>query len=479
MDRRLVLLLPCLLLVAACVAPARSCPVTEETPPDAPEVAEPVLPKRPRVLFVTQSVGYTHAVVKRSADGGLSLAETELIAATKDRWDVETTQDCATFDWSTLSSYDAVVFYTTGELPIPPEGRRLLLNYVSLGGGFVGIHPATDTLYSWPAYGRMIGGYFDGHPWHQKVRVKVENRDHPATKHLGESFEITDEIYQFKAWDRKKLQVLLSIDNASIDTKKKGVKREDSDFAVAWCKPYWDGRVFYTSLGHRPDVWKDERYLKHVTEGIAWTMERHRPDATVIETHVPPLLSSEHRDGWKQAGPGRFVIDEDGVATAEGGMGLLWYEPEAYRDFTLRLEFRQQKLSSNSGVFVRFPRVNGDPWKAVHEGYEVQIHGDKPSKHATGAIYSFRAPSHIPLKPPGAWNDMEIQCSAQRYTVTLNGEEITSFEGDRSLVGHIGLQNHGHADDAVSFRNIRIRRTPAVRVLLDILPFSPQPPPPR
>lgn len=88
----------------------------------------------------------------------------------------------------------------------------------------------------------MIGAYFDGHPWHEKIKVKVEDKNHPATKHLGDSFEITDEIYQFKGpYDRKNLNILLSMDTTAV--KKEG-KRADKDYALAWTKEYGKGRVF-------------------------------------------------------------------------------------------------------------------------------------------------------------------------------------------------------------------------------------------
>ena len=101
-------------------------------------------------------------------------------------------------------------FYTTGSLPLSDTQKADLIGFIRKGKGFAGSHSATDTFYDWKEYGNLIGGYFDGHPWHQKVRVIVEDRKHPATSHLGESFEITDEIYQFRApYDRKRLHVLM------------------------------------------------------------------------------------------------------------------------------------------------------------------------------------------------------------------------------------------------------------------------------
>jgi putative heme-binding domain-containing protein len=148
-----------------------------------------------------------------------------------------------------------------------------LLDYVKNGGAFAGAHCATDTFYALPEYGEMVGAYFDGHPWHEKVRMKVEDREHVATKHLGESFEIEDEIYQFKApFDRAKLHVLTSLDTASVDMKRDGVHRTDGDFATSWTKDFGRGRVFYTGLGHGADVWKDARFEQMLVGGFRWAM---------------------------------------------------------------------------------------------------------------------------------------------------------------------------------------------------------------
>ena len=102
-----------------------------------------------------------------------------------------------------LKKYDAIVFYTTGELPIGDAEKANLLAWIKSGKGFIGIHCATDTFYKWADYGDMIGGYFDEHPWHQEVKVKVEDPNTPATKGLPNPWVLTDEIYQFKDWDRR------------------------------------------------------------------------------------------------------------------------------------------------------------------------------------------------------------------------------------------------------------------------------------
>jgi type 1 glutamine amidotransferase len=165
-----------------------------------------------------------------------------------------------------------VVFYTTGELPIGDAEKANLLAWIKSGKGFIGIHCATDTFYKWADYGDMIGGYFNEHPWHQEVKIKVEDPNTPATKGLPNPWVLNDEIYQFKNWDRSKLHVLLSLDPSSVDLTKPTVHRTDRDFANAWTKTYGDGRVFYSALGHRSDLWQSPEYQAFLAGGIRWTL---------------------------------------------------------------------------------------------------------------------------------------------------------------------------------------------------------------
>jgi len=217
-----------------------------------------------QLLYVTQSCGYRHEVLPYSQEVMAKIGkESGAFTAT-------CTDDVATVDWNDLGRFDAIAFCTTGELPIPEEGRENLLRFVRGGKAFIGLHNATDTFYKWEPYGEMIGGYFNGHPWHQEVGVIVEDRTHPSTRHLGESFRIHDEIYTHRNWSRERTHVLMRLDNASIDiSKAKGV-RDDGDVALAWCHPYGEGRVFYTALGHGMPTWTDTRFHQHLLGGIQW-----------------------------------------------------------------------------------------------------------------------------------------------------------------------------------------------------------------
>ena len=221
-------------------------------------------PARKKVLYLIHSAGFKHQVLPLSGEIFKQICDGS------GSFDATVSEDCSLINRDGLKSFSAVVFYTTGELPISDEQKAAFLDFIKSGHGFVGIHSATDTFYKWPEYGELIGGYFDGHPWHQEVTVKVEDPKHPITKHLGSSFKITDEIYQFKSFSRDRVKVLLSLDTSSVDLTKQGVHRTDRDFALAWCRDYGRGRVFYTALGHRDEVWRDERFQRLLLEGLMW-----------------------------------------------------------------------------------------------------------------------------------------------------------------------------------------------------------------
>jgi len=251
----------------------------------------------PRLLVYTVSAGFEHDVVKQPSSGEPSLVERALVDLARDRGGFEAvpSRDAADFEKERLSRYAGVLFYTTGELPLSPAQRTALMEAVAGGLGFVGVHPATDTFYAWPEYGALVGGYFDGHPWHEKVRVRVEDREHAATRYLDVAFDIVDEIYQFRApYDRSRVHVLLSLDPEAIDLKREGVNRTDRDFALAWTREQGRGRVFYTALGHRPEVWADARFRAHLSGGIEWALRLDRaPEPLAAEDEALRVQARE------------------------------------------------------------------------------------------------------------------------------------------------------------------------------------------
>jgi hypothetical protein len=123
----------------------------------------------------------------------------------------------------------------------------------------------------------MLGGVFDGHPWSAEstVRIRVEDREHSSTRHLGEGFTITDEIYQHKEpYSRDEQHLLMSLDTENSPMDVEGIHRTDGDFGISWTRRQSKGRVFYSALGHRAEVWQDARFQQHLIEGMLWAAGR-------------------------------------------------------------------------------------------------------------------------------------------------------------------------------------------------------------
>jgi hypothetical protein len=227
----------------------------------------PLIAKEPkRLLCFTKTLGFRHT---GAIEAGLEVLP-ELGRKTG-AFTVIPSEDLADLSAGKLSGYDAIVFLnTTGNLPLSAEDKAALLQWLRDGGAFIGVHAATDCWYDWPEFGELIGGWFDGHPWHQDVGINVEDEDHPATRHLQDGWTIHDEIYQFKNFSRDRSHVLLSIDTTSVDVTKSN--HVEKDFAIAWCQEYGEGRVFYTGLGHDRNVFEDRAFQRHWVNGIRWAL---------------------------------------------------------------------------------------------------------------------------------------------------------------------------------------------------------------
>jgi len=213
------------------------------------------------VLMLRHSAGFEHSYLPNAEVAIKNIGKAN-------GWGVTTTHICQNISAERLANVDVLIFATTGSLPFDANQKKALIDFVKNGKGFFGIHNAADTGYDWPEYGELVGGYFNGHPWTQEVNVIVEDTNHPATRMLGKSFKVFDEIYTYKNWDRSKTHVLMSLDNKSIDISKGN--RPDNDYALGWCNSYGQGRAIYTALGHPDDLWSQEWFIKHITGCIKW-----------------------------------------------------------------------------------------------------------------------------------------------------------------------------------------------------------------
>jgi type 1 glutamine amidotransferase len=182
------------------------------------------------------------------------------------------TEDSSFVNDGFLAGIDCLVINNSTGTFLNEDQRAALLRYVENGGAVAGIHAATDALYDWPEFPKLMGGWFDGHPWNEEVTIDVEVPDHPACQGVPNPWKIADEIYQQRDWSRDDLCVLMSLNTEQTNMDKQGIKRADRDFGIAWCRQVGKGRSFYTALGHRNEVMDDPVWQVHFLGGMRWAM---------------------------------------------------------------------------------------------------------------------------------------------------------------------------------------------------------------
>ncbi len=274
----------------------------------------------PKVLVFSKTAGYRHANIEAGVAAIQQLGKAEGFV-------VEATEDSTIFTEENLKNYAAVVFLNTSGDVLNNWQQADFQRFIEAGGGFVGVHGAAATGYSWKWYGKLVGAFFDEHPDVQEATVTVADNSHPATKHLPAAWPSTDEWYNFKpvppndkvyitgaegnftqsstdsseaainvpkqvrwTYDSKQpfltenLKVLLTLDEASYKGGKHGASHP-----IAWAQEYEGGRSFYTGLGHTEERFSDENYLKHLLGGIEWAIGKGRLDYSKAKTQrIPP-----------------------------------------------------------------------------------------------------------------------------------------------------------------------------------------------
>jgi type 1 glutamine amidotransferase len=278
--------------VLAAVFAIAAAPENEQAPAGAAEKIGDALPAEGyaepadtrKLLVFSRTDGFRHRSIPT---GKLALQK---MGEKTGAFEAVISDDLANFEPGKIDQFDAIVFLNTTRNVFKgaEDEKRLqdsLMKFVRSGKGFVGIHAATDTLYNWPAYGEMINGYFNGHPWSAgtKVHIAIEEgkEDHPLTAMLGgEPLVFKEEIYQFKdPYDSSEVDMLLRLDPEKSD-QVKGLKRDDNDYGVAWARHWGEGRVFYCSLGHNHDIYWHPKVLRHYLAGIQWALGDYEVDVS-------------------------------------------------------------------------------------------------------------------------------------------------------------------------------------------------------
>ena len=215
--------------------------------------------KQPSVLIFSKTNGYRHQSIPVGIAAIKKLGEAN-------KFTVDATEDSLAFTDANLSKYTAVIFLSPTMNVLGDAEQKAFENYIHKGGGFVGIHAATDCEYDWPWYVKMVGASFLSHPQQQVAKIIVKDKNDLSTKHLPAVWERKDEWYNFKNMNPD-VHVLLAIDESSYTGGKNG-----DNHPMAWCHKYDGGRAFYTELGHTDESFSDPLYLQHLLGGIKFAM---------------------------------------------------------------------------------------------------------------------------------------------------------------------------------------------------------------
>jgi len=198
--------------------------------------------------------------------------------AQRNGFTVDATENAADFNDANLAKYDVVIFLcTTGDV-LNAAQQTAFEHYIQGGGGYAGIHSASDTEYDWSWYGGLVGAYFRDHPGvagvnqqFQQATINVEDRKSAATKRLPAQWTREEEWYNFRTNPREDVHVLMSVDESTYDPRGYSVPGGSppmGDHPISWCHEYDGGRAFYTALGHKGVYWKEPLLLSHVLGGI-------------------------------------------------------------------------------------------------------------------------------------------------------------------------------------------------------------------
>ena len=418
-----------------------------------------------------------------------------------------------------LADFDAIMFAnTTGDLeqfPLDEDGRNALMEFIRGGKPFIGVHAATDTYKDWPEFYQMIGGSFIDHPWHEEVVIEVEDPIHPAGQPVPSPWVLTDEMYRFKNYSRDGKHVILRMKSAAIKGEHDVTK---GDFPVAWAKYHGKGRVFYTSLGHREDVWDNPIFQQHLLGGIRWALGKElgklkidpelRLGHDIVASDWAPIFDGKNlkwgeewdatdgpvdsrlfgskEDGGAKSydldGRSHWTVRPTGILQGTGGgFSHIYYVGKEFKNFEYRADINVNP-DGNGGMYFRVPasvRKNNGRFPNWPKGFEAQINNGNPHDPTrTGSLYHYpdarllsedikRHMEYELEKDDGNfWWNMHVVAIDKHVVIKLNGkvvveQDVTAIPHGRDLLGpgYMAFQMH-HDNVRIRLRNIEVRELP-------------------
>ena len=220
------------------------------------------MPKGQDIIVFSKTTEFRHKSIAAGKEALRKIAE-------RNHWKVTFSENARIFNPESLEGVKVVVFLNTTGNILNATQEQHFEEFIQNGGGFVGIHSATVTEPNWAWYRKLVGTYFKNYMNIQKATINIIDPNHPCTQHLDQTWEHTDEWYNFiDPLDEKQYHILAELDESSYQGGGKGEKHP-----ISWCHEYDGGKVFYTALGHTKESYQEKEFLCHIEQGIRWTME--------------------------------------------------------------------------------------------------------------------------------------------------------------------------------------------------------------
>ncbi|MEV6815486.1 ThuA domain-containing protein [Micromonospora sp. NPDC051296] len=345
--------------------PAQAAPTTQTAPVAQPAPAAAPAPNAAAdpfsVLVFSKTAGFRHGSIP------VGIAAIQQLGATHG-FTVDATEDGGAFTDDNLARYQAVIWLSTTGDVLNPEQQAAFERYIQAGGGYAGIHAASDTEYSWSWYGGLVGAYFSGHPANQQATIKVEDPAHPSTAHLPERWSRYDEWYNFQTNPRGDVHVLATLDERSYSP---GAGAMGHDHPIAWCQDYDGGRAWYTGGGHTNESFAEPEFLTHLLGGIrtAAGVEGADCGASLTASFEKVTLDSNTSNPMELdiAADGRvFYIERDGrvqIVKPDTGNTVTAVQLDVFTGnedglIGIRLD---PDFASNGWVYLYYAPVTGGP----------------------------------------------------------------------------------------------------------------------
>ncbi|WP_116047409.1 ThuA domain-containing protein [Amycolatopsis palatopharyngis] len=414
------------------------------------------------VLVFSKTAGYRHGSIPTGIATIEELGEQNGFA-------VDATEDAAAFTDENLAGYDAVVWLSTTGDVLNEQQQGAFERYVAAGGGYAGVHAASDTEYDWPWYGDLVGAYFQSHPQIQEATVNVEDRQHPSTADLPYQWTRTDEWYNFRANPRQDVHVLAALDESSYDAGSGAM----GDHPIAWCHENSGGRAWYTGGGHTEGSYAETEFRGHLVGGILYAAGERDADCSAPDpgTGDPAdedfdqvtLAKGEERTGE----PIALAVLPDRRVLHTSRDGEVWLTtPQATTSLAAKLDVYNHDEDGLQGIAVD-PDFAENNWVYLYYAPPLDTPpGDAPENGTEADFAPFKGHNQLSRYKLTAEGTLDLASEQQILRVPADrgicchaGGEI-DFDAQGNLLLSTGDDTNPFASDGYSPIDERADRNP-------------------